>query len=469
MKDKTQIKNCALALASAVALGTGPATADGEEVQELRERVQQLEAMVQTLIDQRADTESQLREIEVEARSMVDERVDERVAAVMAQPEMSSAPPGFKFRYHGMIKPEYVYSDSGVASFGNSYSHVAPTHALRTDVFGGAPATPQQSKSLEASAGSFQISQSRFSLNMDYKKVRSVLEFDFIDGDDGFSNQTALQAQGARLRLATLYYDFNENLTFFGGQKWTTAAGIKSSGSFNWVGNGYRAGNSGFLAVEAGASFKTNGWSFTGALTNRGRNNTAAGINANELGATPGIAFDANYSFSGHKLGVAGHMAEVEFEKESGFVSGEDQDANLFKIYGTLNLGAIKLNGEYYTGEALNNQNALGVAPAASLNSAGVVRESFGESGFFTYASWDFMPGHNLRLGYGSAEVDSGDRDRLGLTELSKNTTAYINYNLSTAGGVTAFTQLTYFNTEFGVDSKDFSALVARTGVVYKF
>ena len=41
----------------------------------------------------------------------------------------------------------------------------------------------------------------------------------------------ALQAQEPRLRRATLYYDMDENWTFFGGQKWSTAAGIKSSGS----------------------------------------------------------------------------------------------------------------------------------------------------------------------------------------------------------------------------------------------
>ena len=142
-----------------------------------------------------------------------------------------------------MINAEYVYSDAAVASFGGAYSQVAPTHALRTDIFGGNPGKPQETQYLDSSAGSFQVAQSRFSLNMSHRKVRGILELDFIDGEDGFTNQTALQAQGPRLRLATIYYDATDEWTFFAGQKWSTAAGIKGAGTYNWVGNAYRAGN----------------------------------------------------------------------------------------------------------------------------------------------------------------------------------------------------------------------------------
>lgn len=391
-----------------------------------------------------------------------------RLVPLLGVALLSSPSYGYEFSLKGMIKPEVVASDAAVASYGSTYSQVAPTNALRTDIFGGGPATPQETQYLESEASSFQAAQSRFSLNMKHEKVRAVLEFDFIDGEDGFSNQTAIQSQEIRVRLATLYYDVSDELTIFAGQKWTTAAGIKSSGSYNWIGNAYRAGNSGFLAMEAGATYKNAGWEVTGALTGRGRNNSAAGINANELGAIPGLAFDANYNFSGHKVGVAGHFSKVNFEDEPGFVSGQDQDANLFKVYGIFKLGAVTLNGEYYTGQALNNQNALGIAPATSLN-AGVVRESFDESGFFTYASWDINKTNNIKVGYASAEVDSGDRDRLSLTELSKNTTAYINYSHKVTDYLTFFTQFTHFDTEYGVDFENFTAVVGRAGLLFKF
>lgn len=392
-----------------------------------------------------------------------------RIAASCALVLVNTPVDAFEFSFKGMIKTEAVTSNQAVASYGSVYSQVAPTHALRTDIFGGAPATEQQTNFLESESTSFQAAQSRFSLNMKHEKIRGVLELDFIDGEDGFTNQTAIQAQEPRLRLATLYYDYSKNLTIFGGQKWTTAAGIKSSGSYNWIGNAFRAGNTGFLAMEVGATYKADNLSITGALTGKGRNATAGGVNGNELGRMPGFAFDVNYKISGHTIGAAGHFANIKFEDEPNFTSGEDQDANLFKVYTMLNFGDVSFNAEYYTGEALNNQNALGVAPASRLSADGQVRDNFSESGFFSYVSWNISPEHNVKIGYASASVDDSDRDRLGLTELQKNSTAYINYGYKIMTGLTAFAQVTHFDTEYGVDNESFTAAVARAGVVFKF
>ncbi|GFD96493.1 hypothetical protein KUL156_20480 [Alteromonas sp. KUL156] len=391
-----------------------------------------------------------------------------RIAASCALVFVNTPVDAFEFSFKGMIKPEVVMSNGGVASYGSAYSHVAPTNALRTDVFGGAPSTEQETNYLESESTSFQAAQSRFSLNMKHDNIRAVLEFDFIDGEDGFTNQTAIQAQEPRLRLATLYYDYSDNLTLFGGQKWSTAAGIKSSGSYNWIGNAFRAGNTGFLAMEVGATYKIDDVTITGALTGKGRNATANGINANELGSMPGLAIDVNYKFSGHSVGFAGHFATLNYEDEPGFAGGENQDANLMKVYTTLNFGDVSLNAEYYSGEALNNQNALGIAPAARL-SGGQIRESFSESGFFTFVNWKVGPKQNIRVGYASASVDSDDRGRLSLTELNKNTTAYINYGYAVTSSLTAFAEYTHFDTEYGVDFESFNASVGRAGVVFKF
>ncbi|GFD69895.1 hypothetical protein [Alteromonas sp. KUL106] len=391
-----------------------------------------------------------------------------RIAASCALVFVNTPVDAFEFSFKGMIKPEVIMSNGGVASYGSAYSHVAPTNALRTDVFGGAPSTEQETNYLESESTSFQAAQSRFSLNMKHDNIRAVLEFDFIDGEDGFTNQTAIQAQEPRLRLATLYYDYSDNLTLFGGQKWSTAAGIKSSGSYNWIGNAFRAGNTGFLAMEVGATYKIDDVTITGALTGKGRNATANGINANELGSMPGLAIDVNYKFSGHTVGFAGHFATLNYEDEPGFAGGENQDANLMKVYTTLNFGDVSFNAEYYSGEALNNQNALGIAPAARL-SGGQIRESFSESGFFTFVNWKMGPKQNIRVGYASASVDSDDRGRLSLTELNKNTTAYINYGYAVTSSLTAFAEYTHFDTEYGVDFESFNASVGRAGVVFKF
>lgn len=392
------------------------------------------------------------------------------ITPLLAVPFIHTTSHAFEFSYHGMIKPELVNTSSAVASYGTTYSQVAPSNALRTDIFGGQTASEQEVVFLESEATSFQAAHSRFSLNLNHDKVRTILEFDFIDGEDGFSNQTAIQAQGARVRLATIYYDYSDNLTFFGGQKWTTAAGIKSNGSYNWIGNAYRAGNSGFLAMEVGASYKKDGLSVTGAITGKGRNNSSSGINANELGNLPGFAIDVNYKFNGHMVGVAGHTATINFDSEPSYVSGGDQDANFYKIYASVKIApTVTLNGEYYLGESLNNQNALGVAPAARINSDGTVRQNFGESGFFTFLSWDIKPGHNMKVGYSQAEVDSSDQGRLTITELSRNSTQYINYGFKVLDSLTVFGQLTNFDTEYGVDFEEFSAVETRFGVIFKF
>ncbi|MEE4244626.1 MAG: hypothetical protein V2I33_04400 [Kangiellaceae bacterium] len=390
---------------------------------------------------------------------------------VLASAVLLAASPSFAydFSFKGMIKPEFINTSAAVGSYGNTYSQVAPTHALRTDIFAGGPATAQQTEYLDSPAGSFQIAHSRFSLNMKHEKVRTIFEFDFIDGDDGFTNQTAIQAQGARLRLATIYYDASENLTYFAGQKWSTAAGIKSNGSYNWIGNGYRAGNSGFLALEAGATYKADDWTITGAVTGRGRNNSATGINANELGGMPGLALDVNYAYSGHKIGFAGHVSKVRFENEAGFTSGQDQDANLFKVYGSWKFDGFKLDAEFYTGESLNNQNALGIAPSTRLDGAGAVREGFGESGYFAYVTWSPAAGHTMKFGHSNASVDSSDQDRLSLTELADNSTTYINYGVELDESLVAFAQLTDFTTQYGGDFAEFSSLETRVGVVFKF
>lgn len=379
-------------------------------------------------------------------------------AAISAIVLMSSPVAAYEFTFKGLVKTEILHSDAGVASFvGGKYSHVSPTHALRTD-----DTDPQVATYLDSASTSFQAAQSRFSLNMKHDKARAVFEMDFVDDDDGFTNQTALQAQGTRLRLATIYYDASDNVTVFAGQKWSTASGIKSSGSYNWVGNGYGAGNTGFLAMEAGATYKKDNLEVTGALTGKGRNLSSSGINANELGSMPGIAFDVNYSFDGHKVGVAGHFAEINYEDEPTFTTGENQDANLYKVYGTFKFGDLSLAAEAYTGESVNNQNALGLAPGSSA--AG----SFSESGFFTYLTWNIKPGHTAKFGYGTAEVDSGDQDRLTAASRAKNSSFYANYGCQVTKGLTAFAQITNFDTEYA-DSESFSATVLRVGSIFKF
>ena len=134
-----------------------------------------------------------------------------------------------------------------------------------------------------------------------------------------------------------------------------------------------------------------------------------------------------------------------------------------------MKFGSVTLNAEVYTGDGLNNQNALGIGPVVRLDSAGAVREAFTESGYFAYLNWDIRKGHQFRIGYASASVDSGDQDRLTISELKKNTTAYVNYGYKLMESLTVFGQVTSFDTEYGVDNRDFSAVVARAGLLFKF
>lgn len=372
-----------------------------------------------------------------------------------------------KVEYKGIVKTDVVHSDSGVGSYSNTYSHVAPTRALRTDRVNGAAATGQQTKNLRSESMSFQTAQSRFSFHLIHGDVKGVFEFDLIDGEDGFTNQTAIQSQGIRTRLATLYYSIDKNLTLFAGQKWTTVAGIISSGSYNIVGNGFQAGNTGFLAEELGIKFSKGDWDLTAAITGKGRNN-GTGVNYNELGSTPGFATDIRKILSGHVFGVAGHFAKLNFEDEASFISGEDKKAYLTKAFSNLSFGSLKLSLEYYYGQSLNNMNALGVAPATALSSGSVTR-AYRESGYFTALSWKASEKNLFKFGHGSADVESSQESTLSEAQLSSNAYYFASYTRSLTKKLSGYLQLTQFESDYGPSSKSFGALISQLGMMFKF
>ena len=129
-----------------------------------------------------------------------------------------------EFEFKGFLKAEVVNTNNGVGSYSNTYSHVSPTRALRTDRFStnGSDniASTQQNRYLRSSSTSFQAAQSRLNLGIKKNQVHGLIELDFIDGEDGFSNQTALQSLGPRIRLATIDYNFTDHVKIFIGQIW---------------------------------------------------------------------------------------------------------------------------------------------------------------------------------------------------------------------------------------------------------
>lgn len=300
----------------------------------------------------------------------------------------------------GFIKAEVVQSQSGVGSLGNIYSHVATTRALNTD----AGATEQEKAYLSSSATSIQTAQSRFSLTATEGDLKTVIEFDLLDGESGFTNQTAIQNQEPRVRLATIYYNLSEEFTVFAGQKWNTASGNKAVGSFNFVGNGFQAGNTGFLAQEFGLSYDKNNLSLTGAISGKGKNKDANGVNNNELDSNPGIALDANYKINNFKFGLAHISAELAFESEKNYVSGDNVTASLSKFYLDYKTSEFRIFGEYYLGNSISNLNALGIAPGTS---GGTVSRNYFESGYWLSAKYNMNKKSSFTIGHGTAEVDS--------------------------------------------------------------
>lgn len=366
--------------------------------------------------------------------------------------------------FKGFVKAEVVNSSAAVGSYGTTYSHVATTKALRTD-----DSDPQKKKYLESSATSFQTAQSRFSFNVTHGKTKGVIEFDMIDGEDGFNNQTALQSQEPRTRLAYVQHQFTDELLVFIGQKWTSAAGIKGIGSFNFVGNGFQAGNTGFLMEELGATYNKSKMSYTLALSGKGKNDNANGVNHNELGSSPGVAIDVHYKADQFTVGFARHGATLNYELADGYVSGGNKEAYFNKVYFLTQFGKSKLFGEFYQGQALNNLNALGVGAAVSMSGSGVVSDEIKESGYWLTFQTAVGEKGLITLGYGMASVDSEHHDTLASTSMKSNSYTLLGYTHNTTDKLQTFIQYTGHVTEYGSAGDSFSAAVIQTGMLVKF
>ncbi len=377
-------------------------------------------------------------------------------AAIMIAPLSSQA---VEFKFNGFVKAEVIHSDAAVGSFGDTYTHTAISRANRVDT------TPPEAKKYEkSSATSLQTSQSRFGFQVIQDKTTGYFEFDLIDPNAGFTNTTALQAQGPRTRQAFISHKVDDSLTVFIGQKWSTAAGIAWVGSYNIVGNGYQAGKVVFLNEEVGATYKLGNLSFTGAITGKGRN--AGAINENELGTQPGLAGNIEHKTEKFLLGVAGHVSKLHWDETNSAASGlRDREAYVAKAYGSATFGSFKWDLEGYMGTNVNNLNALGIAQASNGTS------SWKESGFWTNLTYDISKLDVMRLGYGMAQVDDEQESRLAATGLQDNQYIHANYGRTIGNGLTAFVQYTYHDTKYGTGStqKSFQANVGQAGLLYKF
>ncbi len=372
---------------------------------------------------------------------------------------LSNATYALNLEVKGFLKTDIYHSDQGVGSYGDDYSHVAPTRALRTD-----QGTTAKQRRDGSEATSFQIAQSRFSFHITHGKAKGVFEFDFIDSDTGFNKQTALQAAGIRTRMAYLDYAINDRFSIFMGQKWGTASGIKGVGSWNYVGNAFQTGNTGFFNQELGFSYKLNNLTFTLALTGKGRNFNG-GVNENELGSMPGLALDINYKSKSFMIGLASHAGELEFEKNEDFTgTGENQNAYLAKVYGNVSFWKAKWNLEYYVGQSLNNLNALGVGAATKIDDSGNITKAVRESGVWTSLMVNWNKISKSTFGYGQAAVADSFVSNLGATSISENTLMFANYSRSLTDQLQWYIQWENYTTKYGSDEKEFDANVYISG-----
>ncbi len=369
------------------------------------------------------------------------------------------------FKFKGFIKAEVVHSNKSVGSYGDSYSHVAVTKANLKDT-----TTPQTKKYSDSASTSFQTAQSRFAFEVTEGKVYGILEFGLIDpASTGFTNQGPLQAAGPRTRLAFINYTISQNTKFFIGQKWGSATGIPWNGSFNYVGGGLTAGNTGFLNNEAGLTHKLGEVSITGAITGKGKNaagSTADGANQNELGHTPGVAGNVEYKQEDLLIGLAGHWGKMIFQRDDAFTSGHNRNAFVAMVYASNKFGALKFDLEAYLGSNLGGLNALGVAsrPVGAGHSSR-------ERGAWFGLAYDLSEVDVFRLSYGMAEVSNGTAEELSATQMNENSYAYLNYGRNLGDGLTWFAQYTYFNTSYGFGSakRNPDASVWQSGMLYKF
>ena len=301
---------------------------------------------------------------------------------------------------YGFIRAEYTGASDAVGSFGNRNS-IAPTEAY-----------PVSGDVNTGYRDRFSVAQSRLGIDMkNAERTSGRVEVDFVDFTKGAPTTAALP----RLRIAKIEYKISDTLHVMAGQDWDLFSPLNPY-TFNFVGNFFEAGNSGFIRQQVMIENKTDSFDITAGVGGAGTNNNGTD-GAVEKTVAPAFELRLTQILNPKmKWGVAGL---VENRTYLNGVSATSESRNRMihglNIFGDFDMGpAFAIRVEAYQGTNLADQNTMLTLSQGSFSNS--VNEWGG------YVSAKTQPSENCTLfgTFGIAKVTDPDQ----LVSFNSGTTA---------------------------------------------
>lgn len=332
---------------------------------------------------------------------------------------------GFDIIPYGFIRASSTYADAGLGSFNNS-NMVAPTHAVA-----------QLDNASKDSRMSFQAQQTRIGLNLKKdKNITAKLEFDFVD----FNKSSPTTQMNPRVRIASVTYEFEEH-KFIIGQDWDFFSPVGAF-TYNYVGNYFLAGNTGFMRQQVQYLNTQGAWEFGGAIGMAGSNPGVAEGDL-ELSKSPSYALRAMRNLSGKgKIGVSAIYARSHFE-----VNNSSHDSYSGNFFYEQTFGKISLKSELYFAQNLANLGALSIG-------RGTATDDVKEHGGFLTGSFKMTDKSAVTGGIGLARVDNEKSvtpftaGASAATGILNNTVARLGYEYKVTSDLSLHCELTRYETK---------------------
>ena len=254
-----------------------------------------------------------------------------------------------ELKVSGFVKAAVVGSDRSASSLGQDNLSAA-TAARPSGMTPNLATVPAN----EDGEMSFQVQQTR--LNMELKtddSTRGVVEVDFYDSTKASPTTQAVP----RLRIAKVEHKLNDHLTLSAGQDWDIF-GPLTTFTYNYVGNSFQAGNTGFMRNQLVLADKHENFELKYAIGMLGANATAAAGDT-DRSDYPSLAFSAAFGTAGNQYGVSGLLGRTVIHSGSSRVNRDTAGLNLFA---EKSWTSLLLRAEVYYGQNLANAGTLAIS-----------------------------------------------------------------------------------------------------------
>jgi len=372
-KNTTFMQRMALMLLVS-AFCAAPVWADGDRVAELERRVAELEAMVERLLEQGADADTQAAAVArqasaeaAEARERV-EALDRKVEPVIAAAGKKSDKPTFS--YGGYIKTDFMVSDFDDGEVDGS--------SLGRDFYVPSivPIGGEGSTNFDG-----HVRQTRFNFGTSHEigghTLQSFVELDFLTTPGGTERTT----NNFSPRLRHAFVTWNNWLV---GQTWNTfmdVATLPESADFIGPTSGTTFGRTPMVRYTNGG--------FAIALENPESSVTPLGGGRIETDHNKLPELAARYTWKGDwgHFQLGGMLRQLEIDDNAAGLDDTETGWGV-SVSGKFMLGRDDIRYMLHAGDGLGKQVALNFVNGAALNAAGSLEAIGTVGGFVAYRHW---------------------------------------------------------------------------------